>query len=272
MKKKSFKTLLIISIMLISLFGSTLTVFAEYTDAKSVIQDYGAGGNKGMTVLPASIAGAGVLTSAPSSSANIESATVGTVTYFWDSANNDAIIKAGNALEKKETARQNDEQNLATFSEVTNNMNIAADVGTASGILSGFTGVLSTLLGIIVVLVSVGMTVFSGFDLCYIAFPVFRNKCEDAKQSGTGIMAGKGKTASGETKLRFVSDDAQYAVVAADTVQSGKNPFVIYFGKRLISYIVLAILLFVLLTGRVTIFTDIALKLVSGILDIIQSI
>ena len=61
-------------------------------------------------------------------------------------------------------------------------------------------------------------------------------------------------------------------MVAADTVQSGKNPFVIYFGKRLISYLVLAVLIFILLTGKITVFTTIAVNLVSGLIDIISGL
>lgn len=151
--------------------------------------------------------------------------------------------------------------------DIQSTLDVGADVEMAGVLLSGFVPILSTLLGLMVTLISIGMTVFSGFDLCYIAFPVFRNKCEEAKTNGNNLMTKKGS--NGESKLRFVSDDAQYAVSAADTVQSGKNPFVIYFGKRLLSYIVLAILLFILLTGNITVFTSIALKVVSGILEVI---
>ena len=156
------------------------------------------------------------------------------------------------------------------MSDITVGLNIKADTQTASTALSGFVPILSTVLGLMVVLISIGMTVFSAFDLCYIAFPVFRNKCEDMKQSGNRMGTKQGS--NGETKLRFVSDDAQYAVIAADTTQSGKNPFVIYFSKRLLSYIILAILLFILLTGNITIFTNLALKGVSGILELIGNI
>ena len=124
-------------------------------------------------------------------------------------------------------------------------LNITADTEKAVRSLSGVTGVFSFVLGAIVVLITLGMTVFSAFDLCYIAFPVFRDKCEDARTSGNRLMTKTDKT-SGESKLRFVTDDAMFAVTAADTTQSGKNPFIIYFKKRIISYVVLAILLFIL--------------------------
>ena len=175
------------------------------------------------------------------------------------------LITVGKKLQR--TADNN--AAITTLNDVTEGMNITADVETASTMLSGFYPILSTVIGLMVILISIGMTVFSAFDLCYIAFPVFRNHCEDAKQSGGGLMAKTNKS-TGETKLRFVSDDAQYAVNAADTTQSGKNPFVIYFGKRLLSYIVLAILLFILMTGNITVFTNLALKVVNGVLELIQ--
>lgn len=187
--------------------------------------------------------------------------------YYWKSADKASIQGKISNVQANSPDKVADD-----VRDITGGLNISADTTTAANTLTGFTGVISTMLGIIVVLITVGMAVFSAFDLCYIAFPVFRNKCEEAKQSGQGIMASSKKTANGETKIRFVTDDAQYAVTAADTVQSGKNPFVIYFGKRLISYIALSILVFILLTGNIDIFTRLAIKLVSGILNVIQGI
>lgn len=267
-KKLRAKTLLALMLTLVCILGSSLTVFA-YGTVQEVADKYGPGGSAGYSGWPSSLAG--YFTTSGDATHNLQ-VNVNGKAYFYPDTYTDSIIAAADTLDKKEAAKIADQQAVTQFSEVTSGFEIAADVQTAGNMMSGFMGVLRTLLGVMVVVASVGMTVFSGFDICYIAFPVFRNKCEEAKQTGTGPMASGKKTASGENKLRFVSDDAQYAVVAADTVQSGKNPFVIYFGKRLLSYIVLSILLFILLTGRITVFTDLALKLVSGILDIIQSV
>lgn len=156
--------------------------------------------------------------------------------------------------------------------EITDGLNISADTDSAVIALSGFAGFVSTALGILVILISIGMTIFSGLDICYIAFPVFRNKCDESKQAG-GIMASsRVNKQTGETKLRFVSDDAQYSVVAADVMQTGKNPFVIYFGRRILSYVILAVLVYIIFTGRITIFTGLALKAVSGILQLMSAL
>lgn len=269
-RKLSLKLLLMTIIMTVSMLGSMVVAFADYSSADDVIRDYAPGGNKGQATLPGSLAGI-VLTAKPASGTIIE-VVVGSTTYYYDASNAQTIIDAGNNLEKSAIASANNQAALDEFTQVTEGMGLQADIKTASGMMSGFYGVLRTLLGIIVVGASVGMTVYSGFDICYIAFPVFRNKCEDAKAGGGGMMVSGKKGAGGENKLRFVSDDAQDAVRASTTTQEGANPFVIYFKKRLLSYLVLAILLFILLTGKITIFTDIALRLVSGILNIIQTV
>lgn len=174
-------------------------------------------------------------------------------------ANTTAAANAGTA-----------DDTLQKVSNIDSAMKISADTDKAAVMFSGVTGAISLLIGIIVVLISLGMTIFSAFDLCYIAFPVFRGKCDEAKQNGgNNFMTKQGK--GGESKLRWVTDEAQYAVIAADTTQSGKNPFVIYFGKRLLSYIVLAVLLFILLSGNITIFTSLAIKIASGVMKVIAS-
>lgn len=261
-KKTSFKALLMLCIMTIMVFGSTLTAFA-YDSVQEVADAYGHGSSNQKAAITA------YLHPTSSDVYNLSVQCPDGNTYYYSDGDTDAILKAAEGLDNSAKKASEGQATVQEYSDQIGDLGLQADVGTATGMLSGFMGVLRTLLGIIVVLISVGMTVFSAFDLCYIAFPVFRNKCEDAKQNG-GIMAKKG--ANGESKLRFVSDDAQYAVVAADTTQSGKNPFIIYFGKRLISYLVLAILLFILLTGKVTVFTDIAIRLVSGLINMLQSI
>lgn len=271
--KVKLRALFLVMIMMLTMLATSLTAFADqtFTDAKAVVDTYAPGGSAGNSVLPAGISGY-VTTVAPSGSSTVNSTTVNNVTYYWDVTNEQYIINAGNSIANKAAAAANDAAKMQEFSDITNSFNVSADVSGAGGLFSGFMGVLRVMLGVLVVCASLGMTVFTGFDVCYIAFPVFRNNCENAKQTGTGIMASNKKTASGETKLRFVSDDAQYAVSAANTVESGKNAFGIYLRKRAWAYMILAIVLFIFLTGRITIFTDIALKLVSGFLDIIQGL
>lgn len=260
--KHKFKTLIMLCIMTIMMSVSTITALA-YGRPEEVFSAYGFGSSEQKSAVTS------FLHTTSSDAYNTPVQCPDGNTYYYDSSKTDAIVAAGNGISSQSAKASEGQAAVQEYSNNIGDLGLQADVGTATGMLSGFMGVLRTMLGVIVVFISVGMTVFSAFDLAYIAFPVFRNKCEDAKQNG-GMMAKK--SSNGEAKLRFISDDAQYAVVAADTTQSGKNPFIIYFGKRLISYLVLAILLFILLTGRVTVFTDIAIRLVSGFINVIQSI
>lgn len=149
-------------------------------------------------------------------------------------------------------------------------ISVTPDIKKANNMLSGFMPLLDMIVSVVIVGVTLGMTLFTAFDICYIEFPIFRNKCEDAKASGNKMMT-RTDSKTGETKLRIVTDEAQYAIQAADTIQSGQNPLVIYFKKRFVAILLLAIVLFILLTGNMSVFSKIALKLVSGIISIIQS-
>ena len=79
------------------------------------------------------------------------------------------------------------------------------------------------------------------------------------------------KDNDGNLSLRWISDDAVAACKIA-TIESGKNKFAEYFKKRVWSYMILVILLFILLTGNITIFTNLALKAVNGVLKVIGAI
>jgi hypothetical protein len=186
--------------------------------------------------------------------------------YYYNSKERDVIVAQANTLV--------DSGNEKTSSDYINDLNntfpLSADVTGAAGLMSGFTPAFETFLGFLVTLLTIGMTVFTGLDLCYIAFPVFRGKCDDAKANGTKGMTTTDKK-TGATKLTIISEDAQFSVVSADMVNTGKSPFVIYFQKRVISFVVLAVLIFILLTGNINIITNIGVKLASGILNVINS-
>ena len=169
-------------------------------------------------------------------------------------------------------AVQKSVNNAATVDDVstiTDGLNIGADTSGATALLSGFAPIISLVVGVIVVLVTMGMTLFTAFDIAYIAFPVFRNKCEEQKMNGTGYNVKK--DSNGNVSLRFVTDDAQYAV-SQGTIESGKSPWGIYFRKRIMSYVLLAIVLFILLTGNISMITNIALNIVSGIMNVLSGL
>lgn len=181
-------------------------------------------------------------------------------------------IMRGKTEEGLIEAVQKSVNNAATVDDVSNitdGLKIGADTAGATALLSGFAPIISLVVGVIVVLVTMGMTLFTAFDIAYIAFPVFRNKCEEQKMNGTGYNVKK--DSSGNVSLRFVTDDAQYAV-SEGTIENGKSPWGIYFRKRVVSYVLLAIVLFILLTGNISMITNIALNIVSGIMNVLSGL
>lgn len=171
-------------------------------------------------------------------------------------------------LSKQITKSMNEVGVANKVSDMIENLELSADTGSATALFKGFEPILNLILGILVTLITVGMTFCSAVDIAYIAFPVFRNRCEDAKMNG-GI--GTKKTANGETKLAWVTDDAQYATKLG-TIESGQSPWAIYFKRRIMSYIMLAITLFILMTGNITLITNIAINIVSGIMDVLGAL
>lgn len=186
--------------------------------------------------------------------------------HFWKSTELDKVEKTFIAKAKQQRKNNNVQEDLGNM---TADVGIQADTQLGTEVIAGFVEPINVILGVIVVLITVGLAIFTTFDVCYIVFPVFRNKCEDAKVSGNGPMVKP--TANGGTKLRFVSDEAQF-VVENCNVSQGKSPLTAYLGKRVWAYIVVSIILFILLTGNINIITNIALKVVSYIMEVLATL
>ena len=257
-KRLTKKSFLVLFIMIITIMGNVMTAFA-YDSVTDVANKYGPGGSKGNTEWPSSLAAYFIPAGTSTIDANkMSTVTCNNVLYYYNTSDTSVIISKAKGLDGDEAVDQLDDY-----------YNLQADVAGAAGLLSGIQQPFQTFLGALVTVITVGATVFTALDLMYITFPVFRGKMDDAKASGTKGLTRQGK--NGETKLNWITEDAQYAMIAADTVQSGKSPYIIYFKKRVIALVVLAVVLFILLTGNINILTNIGIKLAAGILDMISS-
>lgn len=147
-------------------------------------------------------------------------------------------------------------------------LNIGADTATGALVLSGLVPFIETALGVAVYIVTAGMTVFTVCDLCYIYIPLFREKTSEMAQSGNAMMSKTSKE-TGESKFRFVTDEAIYAVQTC-SVDTGKHPASVWIKKRIWAYILLGIALFILLTGNITLIVNIVLNIVGGIAGALQ--
>ncbi len=172
------------------------------------------------------------------------------------------------------SAEQNQQQNEEVsnvIQGVNNNLSLKPDTQTAMTGLSGFLPAINLILGLIVTVITAGMTLLTACDVFFISFPPFRGLCEDMKAEGKNVSTSRSEK-SGETKLKFISDEAEYAIRSAETAQTGKSPLIVYLQKRSVAIIMTTVVLFILITGNLDVVTNIALKAVSGILNIIQSI
>ncbi len=176
-----------------------------------------------------------------------------------------AFERAGNQADKS-LNRQRVQQKVDNMGV---NFNVEADVESAGVALSGFEKVVGMLVGLLAYLIVLGMVLFTSLDICYITMPVFKNKADEMVQRG-GIMTKKDNK-TGEVKHRWVTDDAQYAVAHA-TIENGKSPLTIYLGKRIWAYIMLAIVLFILLTGNIQLIVNIAINFISGLIEALEGL
>jgi hypothetical protein len=142
---------------------------------------------------------------------------------------------------------------------------VTPDTGTAMGLLNGVMPLVNTLLGLIVAVISIGMTVFSALDIIYLAFPAFRGKVDAAVEGGhSGSGWAVKQNRDGSVSSRWVSDDARSAIKEAGEQQ---QPWGIYFKRRIVAYVFLAVILFVLLTGNIFSITTLVTNALSGLFD-----
>lgn len=144
-------------------------------------------------------------------------------------------------------------------------MNIQADITGGSNSLASITPLISTITGVIVVVVLLGMALFTSFDVAYLVFPVAKQKMDSAGSSGGNKMASRTDAKTGEARFRWVTDDAINAYTQA--TETGKNPLFTYMRNRLWSYIAVAIVIFILMSGNLAVIINFILQMLSSVFD-----
>lgn len=196
----------------------------------------------------------------------IEQSNIDTVySMVSNSGSDDAAVKSDQAA-----TAQNQLDKIQQMNKITPNYDRASEI------LSPFMPYVNALLGIVTTIVVTVMSLLTALDLCYIAIPALRNFMNDNENM-------QKTDSNGKKKLRFVSDEAQYAVDStvgrsgdSSSKSSGNggytSPWGAYFKTRIVSYIFLAVAITILLTGNITIITNLALKLVGGLMNVLQSL
>lgn len=204
---------------------------------------------------------------------------VGNNTYYMTEAEAGNLVDAANdkaaadqaAADAQKTSTTDVKQQITGDASVINSTFGKANLEAAGTALSGFSGWIQLMTGILATLAIIGTTLFTAVDVCYLAFPVMQGKMNEAANSG-GSMSGT--TRNGEAKFKLVTDDAVEAYQEAHggggangQGGGGGNQWVIYLKKRAFAFIFLAIIIFILLTGKISFIIEIALKAVDGIIQ-----
>ena len=137
------------------------------------------------------------------------------------------------------------------------------DITGATEMMQGFMKPLSLVVGVITVIAMVAITAFTASDIMYMTIPLMREKSDAAAQSGNNMM-GKQSNAGGGMRPRWVTDEAYVAVQEATT--SGKNMFGIYIKKRGAAMIFQALAIYILLTGNITLISNLLINIIGGIM------
>ena len=153
-----------------------------------------------------------------------------------------------------------------SIAEMNDTLDPADGMTGVANIISGFEPVLNTIIMVIAWLIVIGLPLVTALDVAYITIPFFREKAETARSNGNPGMTKQGK--NGETKLRWISDEAQHAVETID-LDNGRSPLKTYLMSRILAFILVAIILYLLIGGQITVITQVAVRLVSGIVNFI---
>ena len=152
---------------------------------------------------------------------------------------------------------------------VVNTMNSKAAVSQASQGLSSVMPLVNQFTGMIVVLMLLGMAIFTSLDVAYLVFPVAKQQMDAAGSSGRASVS-KTNKATGEAKFRWISDDAIGAYQQATEI--GKNPLFTYLKMRLISYIAVAIVIYILMSGNLAVIINFVLQMLESVFDMLGSL
>lgn len=192
------------------------------------------------------------------------SVTVGDTTYYYSVDKEDTIKNAmGSAA---------DIENVQSKLRDMNNMGIEADIASAQGIAHGAIPLVNTVVGFIVIVINLGMFLFTAVDIAYIIAPQFKEALDESGHGSRSGGPGGGGGGESKSKVRFITDNAEYAINAANTKETGKNPLWIYLKSRVWMYMVLGVVDFILLTGNISVFMNAAIRVAEGLLNLLSGL
>jgi len=183
-----------------------------------------------------------------------------------NSSKKEAVKKFAERIKSSSLDEQVQQSIIDTFSASDRNLSrllipalmdsVSADLYSGGKAVSPFIGAVNVILGILVYIIFFLIILSTTLDLAYIGIPIFR-------ESADGKANDKGK-------IPFISADAISVVKESEggAGSSGgyKNPYITYFKRRFITYIVLAFCILYLVMGEISSLISWLLSLGEGLL------
>lgn len=136
-------------------------------------------------------------------------------------------------------------------------VDVNPDLGSAQKTLDPLIEIVNTIIGILATAILILVGLFTAIDVLYLEVPAFHNSMD---QKGME----KGQTnKSGGVKHKLISEDASQAYQEA--TESGKNVLIVYLKKRIVAYVAVAIVLYMLLSGNLSLIVEVVLKMLNGV-------
>ena len=187
------------------------------------------------------------------------------VTFYYDADNELAIESLCSQLMSADQASM-------SVRQISNDIGLVADTSSGTAILAPAIPYVNIGLGIIVVLINMGMTVYTACDILLLTNPTFQGFCNGISASGgEGVNPHMVKqTKDGGVKFRFTTDEA-LETLSECAVGSGKNKTWAYLRKRGGAIIGCGVMLMILVTGNIDIITTFVLNIIGGFFKIFIS-
>lgn len=174
-----------------------------------------------------------------------------------------AMNNSLNAVSGSSTDRKTVEGATADINAMVDTLNAESNIADGAKALESIMPLVNNVTGIIIIIVLLGLAVFTALDVAYLVFPVAKQQMDSAGQSGKASVSKTDK--NGEAKFRWVSDDAIQAYQQA--TETGKHPMMTYLKARLVSYIAVAIVVFMLMSGNLGVIINFILGMLASLFD-----
>lgn len=149
------------------------------------------------------------------------------------------------------------QQAVDAIQDIKDLTHVKADLSDAAGTLAPIIEIVNTVIGVLATAILILVGLFTAIDILYLEVPAFHNSMD---QKGME----KGQTnKSGGVKHKLISEDASQAFQEAS--ESGKNPMIVYLKKRIVAYVAVAIVLYMLLSGNLSLIVEVVLKMLNGV-------